>query len=444
MRSLAWLAIGMIGCGDNLTVSTTTRTQVIPSVQGDRAAFVLEPLQVGNGVITEKAPAVLIDLDTNEEIDTFVVGMTRVVLGDSQAWVLQSNFAEWRGEQIGSEPMSRQAANMAIVDRNTLQVTSQAVLDPPIDTPIVIGDELFDVSHEPNAGNNLVIRLRNADGTAQRIAVEPQATNPAWCSSPGHLVYAFDEDFALGILDVRRGPQKWYWTRTEIPTAKLQDGGIACDRLGARIALDIKENEHGPSVLVLDLATGQRTYFPGLGAPLAIEADGNAVIAQRTDDSRLVRATATSTTELPLYVDAATTKRPLIVGSQALFTSRTEFRIVDLTTAAVSPAIDVSLDGVRVIPWSDANGFAVMRYRGDELTGLGVASASGGTMMTLPPLVRDPELISAAGARMYISTSNDKRDLRQVFGFERARAEPVSSATPPECNPGALTLGRCR
>ena len=64
--------------------------------------------------------------------------------------------------------------------------------------------------------------------------------------------------------------------------------------------------------------------------------------------------------------------------------------------------------------------------------------------MMLPPLVRDPELVSTAGARMYVSTSNDKRSQRQVFGFDRTMTAPVSATTLPECDPGAITHSSCR
>lgn len=449
MRRFAWLAIGILGCGDNLSPPTTTRTQVIPSKTGDRVAYVLEPLLVGDNRFTETAPAVLVDLDTNDEIDTFSVGMTQVVLGTNRAWVLQSSFAEWKSSSAMAEPAER-SSTMAIVDRDTFAVINKALLAPSIDTPIAVGDQLFDVSREPGPTGQLRVRAHDDTGGAQMIVDEP-GVHPAWCSSADHLVYAFErEGGTLRVLDVRRGEAKWFWRRIDIPTTGLGSGGIACsqDVSGKWVVLDISAPAQS-SLLRLDLEADDpaesATYLPGVGAPFALQSSGTAIVAQRTSDRRFVRIIGTDITPLDLYADGSTNPQPLVVGDQALFSTHAEFRIVDLGMGTVGPPIDVSYDSARVFPWPSAGGFAVMRYRGDELTGLGVAKSGGSLTMILPPLVRDPELLTAAGARMYVVTSSENRDRRQVFGFDSGTSEPVFSATPPECDPSAITTRRsCR
>ncbi len=465
VRTTVWL-FALIGCGDNIMPPTATRTQVIPSVQGDRVAYVLEPLLAAEDPTTigaqktyrytERAPTMLVDLDTDKPIDTpidtFVVGMTQVVIGSTRAWVLQSTFAEWQGQNAMSEPAAR-TTNVAVVDRNTLKVTSHAVLDPPIDTPIAIGDELFDVSHDPTNSGRLAVRVRDDSGGAEMIADEA-GSNPAWCSSPDHLVYALEHaPSALRILDIRRTNDKWITTRHDLDNTEIGEGGIACDETGARIAVDTKDaTTHTRNLLVLDLPTGLPAFpVDGLSAPFVLASDGGAVIAQRTSDHRLVRATKAGMTELDFVTDTFTTARPLVVGNLALFNTRTVFQIIDLRNGNLGATIDTSQQLARVIPWPApagaawSGGFAVMHYNGHELTALGTASTEMMTMpMSLPPLVRDPQLLTTAGTRMYLAASNDTGDVRQVYGFDRASPQPVSTATAPDCDPLAIAHGSCR
>lgn len=434
----AWLAIVCAACSDGWHEDSPvdqghTRYHAIASTDGAELAFVLEPRFVHrneHGVLITgytirlTGPTVVVAGDT---VTPLVVGRAKLVHSATRAWVLQQAGDQWDTEVPAFDPLPVPYVHAAIVDRATFAVGAQAMLDPPIDTPLVIGDELFDVpaSGASDVERDLVVRRRADDGSAT-VLHAGHGFGSSVCTS------AFVYQAAPDTVRIVALPAA---TTGDLAGIHLVD--IAC--AGDRIAIEaVGVDDHAPRVVLYDLATQQATAtLPDLTGPLALRSDGAAVIAIRPDRT-IVLATAHDEASLGL-VATTLPATPVVVGDQALIEGKDDVHVIDLAVGGVGPGLG-TLD---TLPWAAANGFVRLRDTYPMLTSLAIATAAGTTELPLPDERSLASLLITAGERLYVVASAAEDASPVVIAYDTHAI--LASEPLPLCDAASvLAGGPCR
>ena len=452
LRSLTWFTFALAACNSSGEQPpddwTITVWHGIPSVDGTRLAVVIEPRHVhatnddmhAPYVVSSPGAAVAVDAERGDSLGTLATGRSSVLIGASRAWVLQSDGRGWQAG-VPSDSGFFTFAQMSRIDRATLQVTAPVALDPPLETPVAIGDTLFDVVRGDTIESDLAVRVRDDNGAAMSLHTG-RGFGTAWCTGDAALVYAYELSSAVRIVVVRRDVNgAWQATQHDLP--ELAFTGLACDARAARVALAALELPAlAPKLIVYDLATATTAFTaPGLGAPLALRGDGQLVVATSTANRHLVRVDATGAT--PLTVTAQQDSHsPAVVADQAAFALDSQPRLVDLSAGAPGIALAATGDArVDLVPWPDAGGFAIARSHGRddigfELDELGLATITGAVALPLPPTLRFPTIVAASGTQLYTVTNATIDEPLQLHHYDLATRALIATTALPSCDDG--------
>jgi hypothetical protein len=455
----AWLyAIAFVaGCDDGWHAGdpidrSVTGVALIPGADATRVAIALEPRKITrheHGVLTLGfstqivGPTLAVDPTSDAPIGTFALGATKVVIGATRAWVLQSDVTAWEHTFPSEAPPRAPFVHATVLDRATLAAGAGAALAPPIETAVAIGDELFDlpVTGASDAERDIAIRVRADDGSAGVLHAGRGFGAVACAREAGVLVAYQRGDGALVAVTVAAATHA---TREATFAAmKFDPLAIACDAGASRAAVVTPAG-----VAVLDVATSQvQLDVPDAGAPFALAADGTAVVATRRGDRVLVHGAAGGVTATTL-VGYEHAQAPAVVGDVGVFELADALQAIDLatgtTTTTISTAHSIfelrgSPAGVIVLVSSYDNS---PDYR-DLLTRLALIDEAGVHDLPLPAANIDPHVFAVAGDHLYMKSyaGDDPR----IAGFDLATRAQVLDVALPLCDEAAVLEARgCR
>lgn len=152
-----------------------TSWHAIPSADESRLAMTLEPRHIHRdeqGVLvlghktTLAGPSLAIEIE-GAPLTTLARGTSDVARGDTRAWLMQTELTEWDHAFPTASPPRAPLVRSTLLDLATFAASPSVALSPPIDIPVVVGDELFDVpaSGASDIARSMYIRLRNDDGS---------------------------------------------------------------------------------------------------------------------------------------------------------------------------------------------------------------------------------------------------------------------------------------
>jgi len=431
---------------------SVTGVALIPGADATHVAIALEPRKITrheHGVLTLGygtqivGPTIAVDPTSGATIGTFVLGATKVVIGATRAWLLQSDVTAWEHTFPSEAPPRAPFVRATVIDRATLGAGGGVALAPPIETAVAIGDELFDlpVGGASDAERDIAIRVRADDGSAS-VLHAGRGFGAAACARGGGVLVVYQRgDGALVAVTVAAATHE---TReATFAGLKFDPLAIACDDSASRAAVVTLAG-----VAVLDVAASQvQLEVPDAGAPFALAGDGTAVVATRRGDRVLVYGAASGVTATPL-VGYEHAQAPVVVGDVAVFELADALQVFDLATGATTATISTAHD-VFELRGSAAGVIVQMSsyesspdYR-DLLTRLAVIDEAGVHDLALPAANIDPHVFAVAGDHLYMKSyaGDDPR----VAGFDLAIRAQVLDVALPLCDEAAVLEARgCR
>ncbi|MGH7328708.1 MAG: hypothetical protein ACREJX_10195, partial [Polyangiaceae bacterium] len=242
-----------------------TSYAAIPTPAGDALALELEPVlddlntrdpmnasTVGRSIIVASSGA-------KNAIDTLRTGVSRVVLGPTAAFVVQSDTTSWPAQTLSVDPPPVTYAHVTRIDRATLAVTGSRDLSPPLSAPVAFDDhDLIDVpaSGPSNEARDIFVRVFDVDTVDAPASIfDDQGYGAASCVGKTGVAIAYEPQGAPGstnIVSAELVNGAWTFATMSIPGARLDPTAIACTADATRVLVSLVDSKTSASRVELD------------------------------------------------------------------------------------------------------------------------------------------------------------------------------------------------